>query len=151
MHKFIVFSTLILTVLLTGCPPSERIIPPDTECKNMEIVNFLGSSGGGRSFTIQSAVVEEHNLRLEVSYNCGCGESAFALQGKADFAESLPVQTAISLILRGNDNCEAACPATLCFDLTPLIEKYKDTYPPGDGDTLNLNLEDFGEMISVGI
>ena len=148
-HKILSILALIITVFLMGCP-QDGIIPPDSSCKDIEVVNNISNSTAGRTLIIQEATLDGKELTLKASYNCGCGNSEFFLETSADFMESLPVQTNVSLILKGNDGCEALCQALLCFDLSNLIDEYKATYP-GDNGPLHINLDDFDQVISLDI
>ena len=148
-HKTFSLTALIITFFLMGCP-KDGIIPPDSSCRDIEIVNTISNSNAGRSFVIQEATLDGKKLTINTAYNCGCGESEFFLETSADFMESLPVQTNVSLILKGNDGCEALCHASLCFNLSNLIDEYKATYP-GDNGPLHINLDDFDQVISLDI
>ena len=149
MNKLNFLLIIALLATLFSCV-DKPIIDPLDGCAPIDIVNKIDKNTSGRSMTVQSAMVEGSDLKIEVSYNCGCGDSNFFLQTEANFKESFPVQTDVSVVLKGKDNCEALCTDELCFDLTDLIETFKIVYPD-DTSQLNINVADLADMVSVDI
>ena len=143
--------TLIVAVMmgLIACAKKQQI-DPETGCAEIDIVNIIGNSTDGRSLSIQSAEIEGNDLKITASYNCGCGNSTFFLQSKANFKESFPVQTDATLVLKGKDNCLAACTTELCFDLGELKSVFEEAYP-GDSSSLTIDLADFDDALSLDI
>ncbi len=78
--------------------------------------------------TIQSATVTGDTLRLRVTYAGGLVEHRFALYG-VGFKESYPVQVDVFLAhdARG-DAGEALLTRDLSFDLSPLVQAYRESY-----------------------
>ncbi|MEM0993149.1 MAG: hypothetical protein AAGI49_08935 [Bacteroidota bacterium] len=80
-------------------------------------------------------------LEVYIAYGGGCEAVALGLIGGEDYAESLPPQLSVRLVLDDDDNCEALVQERFYFDLTEF--QY-------DGlDDLILNLEDWKDQIRV--
>ena len=150
MLKKLNFILIIAAMVSLAACTEKQTIDPETGCAEIDIVNSIDNSTDGRSLSIQSAEVDGNDLKITASYNCGCGNSTFLLQSKAEFKESFPVQTDVSLVLKGKDNCEAACTTELCFDLDELKAAFDAAYP-GDSSSLIIDLADFDEVLSLDI
>ncbi len=94
---------------------------------------------------IGAVALEGDVLLVDVTYGGGCEEHLFDLFWDGSFLESFPVQAQLQLTHGGApDFCEALISERLRFDLTPLLEAYRDGY--GADDTIVLRLG--GEAIT---
>jgi len=70
-------------------------------------------------------------LKVEVGFS-GCNpEQPFSLWMSGGFRESMPVQAQLVLVHEVEEDCDAAFSDQLAFDLSPLVERFLDTYGPG--------------------
>lgn len=93
----------------------------------------------GDEFKISQSVIEEDQLRIDVSYSGGCKRHNFELYWDGSYQESFPQQVQMKLVHEGNgDPCERLIQETLIFDLLnlePAVINLSSGFEP----TINLN------------
>jgi hypothetical protein len=98
-------------------------------------------------FTINSAILENDILKINITYTGGCEEHDFMLIGTTSFMESNPVQINILLSHNANnDPCDALINEELNYNLTPLKKAWQEAYQKNSG-TIIILLEGFTESI----
>lgn len=102
-------------------------------------------------FDIDRSVIDGTSLMLALSSSGGCTEHAYSLtMTPAAFIESYPVQANIYLRHDAKgDACRAIITDTVVFDLTPIVELYRQMYGPNG--QINLNLFDFAQSQSTRV
>lgn len=94
-------------------------------------------------FTFYDALVDGAALRMTVVSGGGCREHGYSLiMTPAVFMESHPVQANVYLRLDAHDDpCDAIVTDSVVFDLTPILDLYRQMYGPSG--QINLNLYNF--------
>jgi hypothetical protein len=104
-------------------------------CSNLEKENstvILYDEWPGEGFPsdaaqINSVVLEENSLKLEVTYQGGCQQHTFKLYAWSAFLESSPPQGTLYLSHDANkEECTDEIVRQLTFDLTPLDRERND-------------------------
>lgn len=95
-------------------------------------------------FRLNSVSLRGKTLTLNISHSGGCAEHTYELfMSPAVFMESFPVQA--NLYLRHDDHgdlCEAYLSKDISFDITPIIDSYRESYG-GRLDPIILHVKDF--------
>lgn len=90
--------------------------------------------------TIEAAAISKDQLQLTVRFGGGCARHRIALLLGRAFMESFPVQIQARLSHdAGGDACDALITRQLAFDLSPLRQRYRNSYGPGAA-TIIINL-----------
>ncbi|WP_435018025.1 hypothetical protein TA3x_005664 [Tundrisphaera sp. TA3] len=80
-----------------------------------------GSPAAGDDFTVTRVVVDDDQLKVDVTYSGGCERHDFELVWSGNYLLSLPPQAVMKLVHRANgDECERLVRETLVFDLLDL-------------------------------
>lgn len=95
---------------------------------------------------IESALIEQNQLKLTIRYGGGCGTINNELLTCGYFLESNPVQLDIFLSHEDNDPCEALLKKEINFDLSPLIDLYENNYRERTG-VIILRLNGFDRVL----
>jgi len=96
------------------------------------------------AFTLGEVRIDGKRLLVDVSYSGGCAGHDFQLFMSAEFLESNPVQVNLWLQHEDNDDaCDGIVSESLQFDLTPVLDRYRETY--GRDDEIILNVFGFFE------
>jgi hypothetical protein len=160
---------------LLGCPdtddPGECVpgdtMPHDDGCNTCECIDdgtwacteidCGGGPGDGvmmcddsapmDPLNIESAVVQDDELVLDVSYSGGCADHTFGACWDGLFLESFPVQVHLAISHDdGDDACDAVVSEQIVFDLSPLAEAYESAYGSGSA-TIVINLDGWGGQL----
>ena len=106
---------------------------------------FIGEADGRFGtdrHVLNTAVITDGTLTINVSYGGGCETHQFTLVASESFLESSPVQLRISLVHNANDDlCRAWLTENYHFDLTPIKTLYQESYRQEAG-TIILSLKD---------
>jgi hypothetical protein len=107
----------------------------------------LAANAGGDALTITAARIAADSLYLTLQYGGGCRRHEFALLAQSGFMESHPVQLAIAIRHRGNnDMCRALLTREVAFDLKRIRDAYTQGYQTLHG-TIILRLRGYTEGI----
>ena len=126
----------VLTAALVGC---DMFSTADTKPREVQIVandSFDVSEMPRDSFLVDSASVDGDVLRLQVSYNGGCGKHRFVLYSSPSWiARSNPPAVIVYLSheARG-DTCQKSVQENLAFGLSPIQDF------PTDSNEMRLGL-----------
>jgi hypothetical protein len=101
------------------------------------------------AFTLSDTHTEGPALHLIVVSGGGCREHSYSLtMTPAAFMESYPVQANVYLRHDDHDDpCDAIVTDTVVFDMTPVINLYRQMYGPSG--QINLNLFNFEQTEST--
>ena len=106
---------------------------------------FIGDAGdkfGTDEYALNTAIIKDDTLKINVSYSGGCKDHQFTLIASESFLESFPVQLPIFVAHNANgDTCEAYPTEDYHFDLTPIKTMYQEAYQQEAG-TIILRLKD---------
>ncbi len=117
-----------------------RMSPPT--CRPADNNRYLFQNAETDSFDLLDVNVLGSCLELHIGYAGGCRDDiALHLVGSGDYAESLPPQLAVRLIVDDNDDCEAYIRRNYYFDLSRL--QYEGL------DELLLNIEGWQHSVLV--
>jgi len=142
------------TVGIVACSDSLNdtpFIPGDNEpinkagCDDIIISESRYTKAESDEFIFNGMDIKSDSLILTVQYGGGCGPTSFELITDGLFMESDPVQLNIFLSFTDEDPCEMLVTRDLCFDLTNLVNHYKDSYQTDDG-TIILKIRDFNSI-----
>ena len=112
-------------------------------------ISDAGDKFGTDEYTLNTAIIKDDTLKLNVSYSGGCKNHEFTLIASESFLESFPVQLPIFVAHNANgDTCEAYPTEDYHFDLTPIKTMYQEAYQQEAG-TIILRLKDApnGELV----
>ncbi len=109
-------------------------VPPTGPRAGAVLVSGQPHLHGQDSFVLNGAAIAGDTLSLNLSYAGGCARHEFTLVASESFLESDPVQLPVSLGHDANgDSCEAWLTEDYEFDLTPLRDRYRQSYGDGSG------------------
>lgn len=111
-----------------GCGNSPAGVTIDGDVAIVSGVQFTVDIGGD-PLTILEARVRRDSLLAVVQYGGGCRRHEFRLTSSNVFMESYPVQLAIGIRHRANnDRCRALLQRELGFSLIPIRDIYRRSY-----------------------
>lgn len=111
-------------------------------CGAIIISESMYAAAESDEFMFSGVDIKSDSLILTVKYGGGCGPTSFELITDGLFMESDPVQLNVLLSFKDEDPCEMLVTRDLCFDLTNLVNLYKDSYQTDEG-TIILKIRDF--------
>ncbi len=91
---------------------------------NLSIIDIYSDN-----FTIIDSSIHEDTLTIDFEVSGGCGSHEFDLLVNNSFLESFPVQMTNLIVYKNNDNCDSIITVEKTFDLEPIQELYKRSYP----------------------
>lgn len=142
-----VLATTVIAVLQPSCDHSIRVRPSGV--MPVEIRNVDPGELKLDGFNWESSILDGTFLHLEVTSGGGCREHSYTLtMTPAAFMESHPVQA--HLYLRHDDDddpCDAIVHDSVVFDLTGIVQLYRQMY--GDTGEIHLNLHNFEQSAST--
>lgn len=99
-----------------------------------QIVNFAIINTGSHEFNVVSSNIVDDTLTVEFEVSGGCGSHSFYLLADEVFFESNPVQLSTQLGHFALDSCDSLIRIEKEFDLLPIKESYRRTYPHSRGE-----------------
>ena len=133
--------SLVALMAIAGC--SQSALEPTDPNGNVVISDI--DNWRKDPFVSNSAVIEGHELIVEVSYGGGCRTHTFTLVISESFRESDPVQLPALLAHDANeDPCQAWLTESLVFDLELVRTRYREVYGNGPG-TIVLSIDGVSE------
>ncbi len=123
--------------------------PIDTIYTGNVVIGEMDKKYGIDPFELNSAVIQDDFLKVNVSYSGGCKIHEFTLVSSGVFLESHPVQLMVSIAHNANnDSCEAYPTEDYSFDLTPIKTIYQKAYQQ-DAGTIVIRLKDYtnGDLV----
>lgn len=132
---------LCLSLLVACDEPSGSEMPNAIADGAVNVVdNVLSPAWPSDPLTVESATISGDVLNVMVRFGGGCARHRIALLLGSAFMESFPVQVHARLAHdSGGDMCDALLTRALAFDLTPLKQRYRNSYGASAG-TVVINL-----------
>ena len=123
----------------------DDVVPVNLPLKGTVLIGKAGDNVESDDFVLNSAMITDDTLVINVSYSGGCKAHQFTLIASDTFLESFPVQLHVSLVHDAmGDTCEAYPTEDYHFNLTPIKTMYQNAYRQETG-TIILRLKDSQE------
>ena len=134
-------ATAFTLALLSACARHDMIGPDPAMAPNYDLktrILLVGSVSApvwaADPLTISSAAIDGDTLRVAATYGGGCRRHALQPIAETVWMESYPVQVATRIAHNaGGDACKALVTRELDIDLSPLKERYRQTYGTNSG------------------
>jgi len=150
------------------CPPSQYLsysnachaisenarIAISSECETLQgihsvhrtpvqIINLAIINTFSHEFDVISSNIVDDTLTVEFEVSGGCGSHSFYFLADEVFFESNPVQLSTQISHFARDSCDGLIRIEKKFDLLPIKEIYRRTYPRSQGEN-SIILNNFG-------
>jgi hypothetical protein len=126
----------------TSVSVSPDVVAPDAIKTGTVVIADTVEEWGIDEYVLNSAMITDDRLELNVSYGGGCEKHQFTLVSTGVFLEPFPVQLRVDLAHNANnDSCEAWLTDDYHFDLSAIKILYQAAYQQ-EASTTILLLED---------